>query len=124
MPRHYIEILSLDLESLVNGTGTFDISSLNLPTIGLKASLNFTMTSKSLKPGQDGYDESLAGWTKNLLANLLSGQAIFGQFDTLTWQDVNTLTDGGKVYDGKVYVKNAKGEYVLYTEKTYAEGTK
>lgn len=124
VPRDYIEILSLDLESLVNGTGTFDISSLNLPTIGLKASLNFTMTSKNLKPGQDGYDESLAGWTKNLLANLLSGQAIFGQFGTLTWQDENTLTDGGKVYDGKVYVKNAKDEYVLYTEKTYAKGTK
>ncbi len=122
VPRDYIEILSLDLESLVNGTGTFDISSLNLPTIGLKASLNLTMTSKNLKSGDVGYDESLAGWVKDLLANLLGGTAILGKFSALTLTD-GKLYDGSAVYTGKVYTKNSSGDYILHSEKTYVSGT-
>lgn len=117
----YIEILSLDLNSLIGGTGTFDISSLKLPTIGLSASLELTMTSKNLKPGDEGYSDSLAGWVISLFENLLGGQSMFGKFTALTLNN-GALYDGGTQYEGKVYVKNGDA-YELYTGTTYSAST-
>ena len=88
----------------------FDVASGELNpdlTISLSANASLAMTSKNLKPGDDGYDDSLAGWAIGLLTNLLGANAFFVSAYDISDTEYNK-------YGGPIYTKDeAEGTYKL-----------
>ncbi len=91
------EILALDLNALIGGAG-FDLSSLNLPTIGLNAQLHVSFSAQGLNPTDPNgdYKYSIASWLGDLVTGLLDGTSLLGEFVKLTADEKNT-------YEGKRY---------------------
>ena len=80
----------------------FDVASGKLNpdlTISLSANASLAMTSKNLKPGDDGYDDSLAGWAIGLLTNLLGANAFFVSAYDISDTEYNK-------YGGPIYTKD------------------
>ena len=100
----YIEILSLDINSLING-GAFDLSALKLPTVGLHAGVTLKIESGGLKPSDANYQYSLANWITSLVGQLLDGTSIFGKFVALSDNEKNP--NHADYYTGKTYNYNA-----------------
>ena len=88
----------------------FDVASGKLNpdlTISLSANASLAMTSKGLVPGEDGYDDSLAGWAIGLLTNLLGANAFFVSAYDISDTEYNK-------YGGPIYTKDeAEGTYKL-----------
>ena len=88
----------------------FDVASGELNpdlTISLSANASLAMTSKGLKPGDKGYDDSLAGWAIGLLTNLLGANSFFVSAYDISDTEYNK-------YGGPIYTKDeAEGTYKL-----------
>lgn len=99
--------------------------------ISASASAEISMTSEGLNPGDEGYEDSLAGWVIDLVTGLLGSTSIF-----VTPYDIGSEADyneyGGPIYvlgdDGTTYVEVGKvasdgsGYHALNTEDgTYAD---
>ncbi|MGN0744881.1 MAG: Ig-like domain-containing protein [Christensenellales bacterium] len=116
----YNQILELDLAKLIAGEATIDLGSLTLPTIGLHASVELTMTSRNLKPGDADYDVSLAGWVQTLMSTLLDGTSLLGTFEKLTADEKDKTSES--YYTGKTYNYNATDNvYEVVTGDTMGE---
>lgn len=116
----YNQILELDLAKLIAGEATIDLGSLTLPTIGLHASVELTMTSRNLKPGDADYDISLAGWVQTLMSTLLDGTSLLGTFEKLTADEKDKTSES--YYTGKTYNYNATDNvYEVVTGDTMGE---
>ena len=78
-------------------------------TLSASANIDLTMTSESLKPDDDDYDDSLAGWVIGLITDALGANALFVQ--SLMMED-GKVTDSEYIkYGGPVYTLNADGTY-------------
>lgn len=98
--------------------------------ISASASAEISMTSEGLNPGDEGYEDSLAGWVIDLVTGLLGSTSIF-----VTPYDIGSEADyneyGGPIYvlgdDGVTYVEKGKvaadgsGYYELKDDGTYAD---
>lgn len=98
--------------------------------ISASASAEISMTSEGLNPGDEGYEDSLAGWVIDLVTGLLGSTSIF-----VTPYDIGSEADynenGGPIYvlgdDGVTYVEKGKvasdgsGYYALNDDGTYAD---
>lgn len=80
-------------------------------TLSASANIDLTMTSEGLKPGDDDYDDSLAGWVIGLITDALGANALFVQ---------SLMMEGGKVTDSE-YVKYGGPVYELKADGTYKE---
>lgn len=115
-------------------TFLYDVASGELNSdlnISASASAEISMTSEGLNPGDEGYEDSLAGWVIDLVTGMLGATSIF-----VTPYDIGSEADyneyGGPIYvlgdDGVTYVEKGKvasdgsGYYALNTEDgTYAD---
>ena len=97
----------------------FDVASGELNpdlTISLSANASLAMTSKGLKPGDEGYDDSLAGWAIGLLTNLLGANSFFvSAYDT-------SDTEYNR-YGGPIYTKDEEGYKLVGTLVKSEDGT-
>lgn len=98
--------------------------------ISASASAEISMTSEGLNPGDEGYEDSLAGWVIDLVTGMLGATSIF-----VTPYDIGSEADyneyGGPIYvlgdDGVTYVEKGKvaadgsGYYALNDDGTYAD---
>ena len=98
--------------------------------ISASASAEISMTSEGLNPGDEGYEDSLAGWVIDLVTGLLGSTSIF-----VTPYDIGSEADyneyGGPIYihgeDGATYEEIGKvasdgsGYYALNDDGTYAD---
>lgn len=98
--------------------------------ISASASAEISMTSEGLNPGDEGYEDSLAGWVIDLVTGMLGATSIF-----VTPYDIGSEADyneyGGPIYvlgdDGVTYVEKGKvasggnGYYELKDDGTYAD---
>ena len=74
--------------------------------ISASASAEISMTSEGLNPGDEGYEDSLAGWVIDLVTGLLGSTSIF-----VTPYDIGAEADYNK-YGGPIYVLGEDGAYV------------
>ena len=99
--------------------------------ISLSASVALSMTSDGLQPGDDDYDDSLAGWVIELLTGLLGNNAFFVSPYSTSDSEYNAY--GGPVYIAETddagtvtYVEvgkvesNGRGYYAKQEDGTYA----
>ena len=99
--------------------------------ISLSASVALSMTSDGLQPGDDDYDDSLAGWVIELLTGLLGNNAFFVSPYSTSDREYNEY--GGPVYIAETddagtvtYVEvgkvasNGSGYYAKQEDGTYA----
>lgn len=99
--------------------------------ISLSASVALSMTSDGLQPGDDDYDDSLAGWVIELLTGLLGNNAFFVSPYSTSDSEYNAY--GGPVYIAETddagtvtYVEvgkvasNGSGYYAKQEDGTYA----
>lgn len=99
--------------------------------ISLSASAALSMTSDGLQPGDDDYDNSLAGWVIELLTGLLGNNAFFVSPYSTSDSEYNAY--GGPVYIAETddagtvtYVEvgkvasNGSGYYAKHEDGTYA----
>lgn len=78
-------------------------------TLSASANIDLTMTSEGLKPGDDDYDDSLAGWVIGLITDALGATSVFVQPLAMNGA---TVTDSEYVkYGGPVYELKADGTY-------------
>ena len=98
--------------------------------ISASASAEISMTSEGLNPGDEGYEDSLAGWVIDLVTGMLGATSIF-----VTPYDIGSEAEydayGGPIYvlgdDGVTYVEKGKvasggnGYYELKDDGTYAD---
>lgn len=78
-------------------------------TLSASANIDLTMTSEGLKPGDDDYDDSLAGWVIGLITDALGATSVFVQPLAMNGA---TVTDSEYVeYGGPVYTLKADGTY-------------
>lgn len=78
-------------------------------TLSASANIDLTMTSEGLKPGDDDYDDSLAGWVIGLITDALGATPVFVQPLAMNGA---TVTDSEYVeYGGPVYTLKADGTY-------------
>ena len=78
-------------------------------TLSASANIDLTMTSEGLKPGDDDYDDSLAGWVIGLITDALGATSVFVQPLAMNGA---TVTDSEYIeYGGPVYTLNADGTY-------------
>ena len=98
--------------------------------ISASASAEISMTSEGLNPGDEGYEDSLAGWVIDLVTGMLGSTSIF-----VTPYDIGSEAEydayGGPIYvlgdDGVTYVEKGKvasdgsGYYALNDDGTYAD---
>lgn len=98
--------------------------------ISASASAEISMTSEGLNPGDEGYEDSLAGWVIDLVTGMLGATSIF-----VTPYDIGAEADynkyGGPIYilgeDGATYEEIGKvasdgsGYYALNDDGTYAD---
>lgn len=113
-------------------TFLYDVASGELNSdlnISASASAEISMTSEGLNPGDEGYEDSLAGWVIDLVTGMLGATSIF-----VTPYDIGSEADyneyGGPIYvlgdDGVTYVEKGKvasdgsGYYELKDDGTYA----
>ena len=80
-------------------------------TLSASANIDLTMTSEGLKPGDDDYDDSLAGWVIGLITDALGANALFVQ---------SLMMEGGKVTDSE-YIEYGGPVYTLKADGTYEE---
>ena len=113
-------------------TFLYDVASGELNSdlnISASASAEISMTSEGLNPGDEGYEDSLAGWVIDLVTGLLGATSIFvTPYDIGSEADYNAY--GGPIYvlgdDGVTYVEKGKvasdgsGYYELKDDGTYA----
>lgn len=114
-------------------TFLYDVASGELNSdlnISASASAEISMTSEGLNPGDEGYEDSLAGWVIDLVTGMLGATSIF-----VTPYDIGSEADyneyGGPIYvlgdDGVTYVEKGKvasdgsGYYELKDDGTYAD---
>lgn len=93
-------------------TFLYDVASGELNSdlnISASASAEISMTSEGLNPGDEGYEDSLAGWVIDLVTGLLGSTSIF-----VTPYDIGAEADYNK-YGGPIYVLGEDG--VTYVEK-------
>lgn len=119
-------------EIFTDYTFLYDVASGDLNSdlnISASASAEISMTSEGLNPGDEGYEDSLAGWVIDLVTGLLGATSIF-----VTPYDIGSEADyneyGGPIYvlgdDGVTYVEKGKvasdgsGYYELKDDGTYA----
>ena len=115
-------------------TFLYDVASGELNSdlnISASASAEISMTSEGLNPGDEGYEDSLAGWVIDLVTGMLGATSIFvTPYDRGSEADYNAY--GGPIYvlgdDGVTYEEIGKvasdgnGYYALDKEEgTYAE---
>lgn len=74
--------------------------------ISASASAEISMTSEGLNPGDEGYEDSLAGWVIDLVTGMLGATSIF-----VTPYDIGAEADYNK-YGGPIYVLGEDGAYV------------
>lgn len=74
--------------------------------ISASASAEISMTSEGLNPGDEGYEDSLAGWVIDLVTGLLGSTSIF-----VTPYDIGAEADYNK-YGGPIYILGEDGAYV------------
>lgn len=99
--------------------------------ISLSASVALSMTSDGLQPGDDDYDDSLAGWVIELMTSLLGNNAFFVSPYSTSDSEYNAY--GGPVYIAETddagtvtYVEvgkvasNGSGYYAKQEDGTYA----
>ncbi len=99
--------------------------------ISLSASVALSMTSDGLQPGDDDYDDSLAGWVIELMTSLLGNNAFFVSPYSTSDREYNEY--GGPVYIAETddagtvtYVEvgkvasNGSGYYAKQEDGTYA----
>ena len=105
------EPISNPVENAAEYKQLFDVASGELNpdlTISLSANASLAMTSKGLKPGDDGYDDSLAGWAIGLLTNLLGANSFFVSAYDISDTEYNK-------YGGPIYTKDEeKDTYKLF----------
>lgn len=78
-------------------------------TLSASANIDLTMTSEGLKPGDDDYDDSLAGWVIGLITDALGATSVFVQPLAMNGA---TVTDSDYIaYGGPVYELKADGTY-------------
>ena len=78
-------------------------------TLSASANIDLTMTSEGLKPGDDNYDDSLAGWVIGLITDALGATPVFVQPLAMNGA---TVTDSEYIeYGGPVYTLKADGTY-------------
>ena len=78
-------------------------------TLSASANIDLTMTSEGLKPGDDDYDDSLAGWVIGLITDALGATSVFVQPLAMNGA---TVTDSEYIeYGGPVYTLKADGTY-------------
>lgn len=121
-------------EIFTDYTFLYDVASGELNSdlnISASASAEISMTSEGLNPGDEGYEDSLAGWVIDLVTGLLGATSIFvTPYDIGSEADYNAY--GGPIYvlgdDGVTYVEKGKvasdgsGYYALDKEEgTYAD---
>lgn len=73
-------------------------------TLSASANIDLTMTSEGLKPGDDDYDDSLAGWVIGLITDALGATSVFVQplaMNGATVTDSDYVKYGGPVYELK-----------------------
>lgn len=90
-------------------TFLYDVASGELNSdlnISASASAEISMTSEGLNPGDEGYEDSLAGWVIDLVTGLLGSTSIF-----VTPYDIGAEADYNK-YGGPIYVLGEDGAYV------------
>lgn len=114
-------------------TFLYDVASGELNSdlnISASASAEISMTSEGLNPGDEGYEDSLAGWVIDLVTGMLGATSIF-----VTPYDIGAEADynkyGGPIYilgeDGATYEEIGKvasdgsGYYALNDDGTYAD---
>lgn len=114
-------------------TFLYDVASGELNSdlnISASASAEISMTSEGLNPGDEGYEDSLAGWVIDLVTGMLGATSIF-----VTPYDIGSEADyneyGGPIYilgeDGATYEEIGKvasdgsGYYALNDDGTYAD---
>ncbi len=78
-------------------------------TLSASANIDLTMTSEGLKPGDDDYDDSLAGWVIGLITDALGATSVFVQPLAMNGA---TVTDSEYIeYGGPVYTLKVDGTY-------------
>lgn len=80
-------------------------------TLSASANIDLTMTSEGLKPGDDNYDDSLAGWVIGLITDALGATPVF----------VQPLAMNGATVTDSDYVKYGGPVYTLKADDTYEE---
>ncbi len=96
-------------EIFTDYTFLYDVASGELNSdlnISASASAEISMTSEGLNPGDEGYEDSLAGWVIDLVTGLLGSTSIF-----VTPYDIGAEADYNK-YGGPIYVLGEDGAYV------------
>ena len=118
-------------EIFTDYTFLYDVASGELNSdlnISASASAEISMTSEGLNPGDEGYEDSLAGWVIDLVTGLLGATSIFvTPYDIGSEADYNAY--GGPIYvlgdDGVTYVEKGKvaaggsGYHALKDDGTY-----
>ena len=80
-------------------------------TLSASANIDLTMTSEGLKPDDDDYDDSLAGWVIGLITDALGATPVF----------VQPLAMNGATVTDSDYVKYGGPVYTLKADDTYEE---
>ena len=91
----------------------YDVASgnINLLNLGVKLSVDFSMTSSGLTPGQGNYDSSLAGWAVSLIKNLINASPVgmLGSYTQLAnYNDALAVYNAGR----PLFTKSGDGTYV------------
>lgn len=108
-------------------------------TLSASANIDLTMTSEGLKPDDDDYDDSLAGWVIGLITDALGATSVFVQplaMNGATVTDSDYVKYGGPVYElkGDTYeeigtiisdtqYRDSNGEHNFDTGKRYYRTT-
>lgn len=80
-------------------------------TLSASANIDLTMTSEGLKPGDDNYDDSLAGWVIGLITDALGATPVF----------VQPLAMNGATVTDSEYIEYGGPVYTLKADDTYEE---
>lgn len=80
-------------------------------TLSASANIDLTMTSEGLKPGDDDYDDSLAGWVIGLITDALGATPVF----------VQPLAMNGATVTDSEYIEYGGPVYTLKADDTYEE---
>lgn len=94
-------------------------------TLSASANIDLTMTSEGLKPGDDNYDDSLAGWVIGLITDALGATPVFVQplaMNGATVTDIEYIEYGGPVYIAKADTYEEIGTIVSATEYVDLDG--
>ena len=101
-------------------TFLYDVASGELNSdlnISASASAEISMTSEGLNPGDEGYEDSLAGWVIDLVTGLLGATSIF-----VTPYDIGSEADYNE-YGGPIYVLGEDGATYEEIGKVAAGGS-